>query len=100
MDDDQLTHLSQRMRDGFSRRSALRRLGVGGVAAGTAIGFERHVAGAQSALTTAATEAAARRAVSAINQALASGDTSALDSAFAADYVNHTPRRSPATGQP
>jgi ketosteroid isomerase-like protein len=71
---------------------------------GTAIGLERHVAWAQSTSTsaaanTAATEAAARRAVSAINQALASGDMSVLDTAFAPDYVNHTPRRSPATGQ-
>ena len=81
-----------------SRRSALRRLGAGGVLAAAAFGAGRS-ASAQSSLATAATEAAARRAVSAINQALASGDMAALDTAFAADYVNHTPRQSLLSGQ-
>jgi predicted ester cyclase len=81
-----------------SRRSALRRLGAGGVLAAAAFGAGRS-ASAQSSLATAATEAAARRAVSAINQALASGDVAVLDTAFATDYVNHTPRQSLLSGQ-
>jgi predicted ester cyclase len=81
-----------------SRRSALRRLGAGGVLAAAAFGARRS-ASAQSSLATAATEAAARRAMSAINQAFASGDMAVLDTAFAADYVNHTPRQSMLSGQ-
>jgi predicted ester cyclase len=81
-----------------SRRSALLRLGAGGVLAAAAFGVGRS-ASAQSSLATAATEAAARRAVSAINQALASGDMGVLDTPIAADYVNHTPGQSLLSGQ-
>ncbi len=83
----------------MSRRSALRRLGAGSLAAGAAIGVGRQTGEAQFSFTTAATEAAARRAVSAINQALAGGDMSVLDTAFVPDYVNRTPRRSFLAGQ-
>jgi predicted ester cyclase len=81
------------------RRAALRHIGTSGLAAGLMLGRSIGEAGAQSSLVTAATEAAARRAINAINQALASGDMSLLDLAFAPDYVNHTPHRSPQTGQ-
>ncbi len=70
------------------------------MAAGMMLGAGSRDAGAQSAIASAATEAAARRAINAINQALASGDMALLDLAFAPGYVNHTPRRSTQTGQP
>jgi hypothetical protein len=82
------------------RRDALRRVGAGGLAAGLMLGLGSSEANAQSTLTSAATEAAARRAINAINQVLAGGDMSLLDFAFAPDYVNHTPGSSPQTGQP
>jgi predicted ester cyclase len=82
-----------------SRRSALHRLGAASLAAGIGLGAAEGAVNAQSSLATAATEAAARRAVSAINQALASGDTNVLDAAFASDYVNHTPHHSLLSGQ-
>ena len=91
---------ARRMVAGISRRATLRRLGLGGAAAGAAFAIGRQFTSGQSAFTTAATEAAARRAISAVNQALASGDMSVLDAAFAPDYVNHTPRSSLLTGQP
>lgn len=91
---------AERVLAGMSRRAAARRLGIGGAAAGAAFVVGRQSAAAQFSFATAATEAAARRALSAVNQALASGDMSVLDAAFATDYVNHTPRTSLLTGQP
>ncbi len=82
------------------RRDALRRVGAGGLAAGLMLGIGSRQADAQSTLTSAATEAAARRAINAINQVLAGGDMSLLDFAFASGYVNHTPGTSPLTRQP
>jgi predicted ester cyclase len=81
------------------RRAAIRRLGAGGLAAGLFAGLRAGAVDAQSSLTSAATEAAARRAINAINQALSVGDMTVLDLAFAPDYVNHTPHRSPQSGQ-
>ncbi len=81
------------------RRAAIRRLGAGGLAAGLFVGLRAGAVEAQSSLTSAATEAAARRAINAINQALSVGDMTVLDLAFAPDYVNHTPHRSPQSGQ-
>ena len=66
---------------------------------GVAIGLNREPVAAQFAVSAAATEAAARRAISAINRALASGDMGVLNASFSPDYVNQTPRRSFATGQ-
>jgi ketosteroid isomerase-like protein len=83
---------------GMPRRAALRQIGAGGLA-GLLLASGGREAGAQSSLVTVATEAAARRAVNAVNQALASGDMALLDAAFAPDYVNHTPHRSMQTGQ-
>ena len=100
MNDNQIGRSAGRVLASISRRAALRRLGAGGLAAGTAFGFHRQSAEAQFTISAAATEAAARRAISAINQALASGDMSVLDAAFSPNYVNHTPRRSVASGQP
>ena len=84
----------------MSRRGALRRLGAGGLAAGAAIGAQQRPAQAQFGISSAITEATARRAIAAINRALATGDMSGLDATFSPDYVNHTPRRSFMTGQP
>ncbi len=100
MDDRRIGRSPSRVLVAISRRSALRRLGAAGVATGTALGIAQHSASAQISFATAATESAARRAISAINQALASGDMTVLDTVFATDYVNHTPRHSLLTGQP
>lgn len=81
------------------RRAALRRIGASGVAAGMLGFLAARQGNAQDSLSTASTEAAARRAINAINQALASGDMSLLDFAFDASYVNNTPRVSRQTGQ-
>jgi hypothetical protein len=97
--DNQIGRTAARVLASMSRRGALRRLGVGGLAAGAAIGFGQGPAQAQFAISSAITEATARRAIAAINRALALGDTSGLDATFSRDYVNHTPRRSLATGQ-
>ena len=83
----------------MSRRDAVRRVAAGGMAVGAALVLARRPATAQSSQDPAATEAAARNAIDAINQSLASGDLSLLDAAFAPTYVNHTPRRSFATGR-
>lgn len=99
MDEKFVGRSPRQLQAALSRRSALHRLGAAGLAAGMGLGAAGGSVTAQSSLVTAATEAAARRAVSAINQALASGDTTVLDTAFASDYVNHTPRRSLLTGQ-
>lgn len=81
------------------RRTAIHRLGAGGLAAGLFAGLKAGEASAQSSLVSAATEAAARRAINAVNQAISVGDMTVLDLAFAPDYVNHTPHRSRQTGQ-
>ena len=99
MTDKHLGRAAERMLDAISRRRALRRLAAGGVAAGAAAALERTPAAAQYTLVSAATEAAARRAINAINRALDDGDMTLLDLSFAPDYVNHTPRHSFASGQ-
>ena len=55
------------------RRAALRRIGAGSVGAGMLGLLTASQGHAQDSLSTASTEAAARRAINAINQALASG---------------------------
>src|SRR5918993_1478937 len=99
MGDNQSGRTAGRIFAAVSRRTALRRLGAGGLAAGAATGLQRNAAEAQFAISAAATEAAARRAINAINRALADGDMSVLDQSFSPTYVNRTPRRSFATGQ-
>lgn len=81
------------------RRAVLRQLGAGGLTAGLLLQAFAGQGNAQSAVASAATEAAARRAINAINQALSSGDVSVLNLSFAPSYVNQTPLRSFTTGQ-
>jgi hypothetical protein len=99
VDDNQIGRTAARILASMSRRGALRRLGAGGLAAGIAVGSRQRPAQAQFAISAAITEATARRAIAAINRALAIGDMSGLDATFSPDYVNHTPPRSLATGQ-
>ena len=99
MEENQVGRTAARILTSMSRRGALRRLGAGGLAAGVAIGSQQGPAQAQFGIAPAITEATARRAVAAINRALAAGDMSGLNATFSLDYVNHTPRRSFATGQ-
>jgi hypothetical protein len=100
VEDNQMDRSAARILASMSRRGALRRLGVGGLLAGAAIGARQRPTQAQFAISAAITEATARRAIAAINRALAIGDMSGLDATFSPDYVNHTPRRSLVTGQP
>jgi hypothetical protein len=103
VEDNQIGRTAARIRGSMSRRGALLRLGAGGLAAGAAgaaIGLRQQPTQAQFAISAAITEATARRAIAAINRALAVGDMSGLDATFSPDYVNHTPRRSFVTGQP
>ena len=81
------------------RRAALRQIGASGLTAGLLLHAFAGQGNAQSGIASAATEAAARRAINAINQVLSSGDGSALNLSFAPDYVNQTPVRSFTTGQ-
>jgi hypothetical protein len=99
VEDNQIGRTATRILASMSRRGALRRLGAGSLAAGAAIGSYQRPAQAQFGISAAITEATARRAIAAINRALATGDMSALDAVFSPDYVNHTPRRSSVTGQ-
>ena len=99
VDDNQIGRTAARILTLMSRRGALRRLGAGGLAAGVAVGSQQRPAAAQFSISAAITEATARRAIAAINRALASGDMSDIDATFSPDYVNHTPRRSFVTGQ-
>lgn len=95
--DPKLSHLASPA--SLPRRAALRQLGAGGLAAGLLLQTFTQPGSAQSAVASAATEAAARRAINAINQALSNGDMSVLNLSFAPNYVNHTPLRSFTTGQ-
>lgn len=99
MEDNQTGRTAARILGSTSRRGALLRLGAGGLAVGAAIGARQQPTQAQFAISAAITEATARRAIAAINRALAVGDTSGLDATFSPDFVNHTPRRSLVTGQ-
>ena len=99
MEDNQIGRTAARILTSMSRRGALRRLGAGGLAAGVAVGSRQQPAQAQFAISAAVTEATARRAIAAINRALATGDLSGLNATFSLDYVNHTPPRSFVTGQ-
>ncbi len=99
MNDNQIGRTAARILTSMPRRGALRRLATGGLAASVAVGSQQLPAQAQFAISAAITEATARRAIAAINRALAIGDMSELDATFSPDYVNHTPRRSAVTGQ-
>ena len=99
MGDNQIGRSAVRILAAMSRRGALRQLGAGGLAAGAAMAAGQRPTHAQFAVSAAITEATARRAIAAINQALTIGDMSGLDATFSPDYVNHTPHRSLVTGQ-
>jgi predicted ester cyclase len=89
----------ERLSAAISRRSALRRLGESGLMAGAAMAATSPVMAQQMTDDSAATLEVARQAIAAINQVLTTGDASLLDARFSPDYVDHTPRRSVATGQ-
>ena len=84
---------------GLSRRDAVRRVAAGGMTVGATLTLMRRPAEAQSGSESSVTEAAARNAIDAVNQVLAGDDPGLLDGIFASTYVNHTPRRSFATGR-
>lgn len=96
------THSTQPDNDSptpLPRRAALRQIGASGLTAGLLLHAFTGQGSAQSAIASAATEAAARRAINTINQALSTGDVSVLNLSFAPNYVNQTPGRSFTTGQ-
>lgn len=99
MDHDHVKAQIERLSTAMSRRSALRRLGGSGVAAGAAFGATAPVMAQQTNDVSAATLEVARQAITAINQVLATGDASLIDAQFAPGFIDHTPRRSVATGQ-
>jgi predicted ester cyclase len=99
VENDPLKSQWKRISAGTSRRSVLRRLGGSGIAAGAALGTTQAVFGQQTTDVSAATLNVARQALAAVNQTLATGNTSLLDAPFSPDYIDHTPRRSLATGQ-
>jgi predicted ester cyclase len=84
----------------LSRRSALARSVGGGLAAGVLLGGGARGAAARSGTETATTEATVRQAIGIINDVLDGGDVAALERVFAPEYVNRTPRRPHAGGQP
>jgi predicted ester cyclase len=96
---DDLNRLEPDLSTHLPRRAALRHLGAGGLGAGLLLHALSGSGAAQSAVASAATEAAARRAINAINQALSTGDLSVLNLSFAPSYVNRTPARSFTTSQ-
>jgi uncharacterized cupredoxin-like copper-binding protein/predicted ester cyclase len=81
-----------------SRRGALGRLGAALIVAGVAHSGARSTA-AQATPGAGASEAVARAAIAAVNDALASGDTRALDAVFAPEVQGHPPHRSLVTGE-
>ena len=99
MEQDHLKARFERLSAAMSRRSALRRLGESGLMAGAAMGATSPVLAQETTDVSAATLEVARQAITAVNQVLATGDASLLDAPFSPDYVDHTPRRSVATGQ-
>ena len=56
--------------------------------------------GAQATPPPAAVEEVARQAIAAINEAMATGETGAIDVVFASDVAGHPPHRSLVTGEP
>lgn len=83
-----------------SRRSALSRLGAGALVFGVLASTLRETTRAQATPTANEVEAVARQAIDAVNDAMASGDTSALDAVFAPEVQGHPSHRSLVTGEP
>jgi uncharacterized cupredoxin-like copper-binding protein/predicted ester cyclase len=83
-----------------SRRRALTRLGFGALVLGMLAGMRSRTTGAQATPTAGAADAVARQAITAVNEALATGEMNAIDAAFAPEVVGHPPHRSLVTGEP
>ena len=94
MNVDVMTQPSSDGRIGASRRAVLGRLGAV-VAAGTLARAPHQTAFAQATRDAAALDALARQAIDAVNEALATGETSALDAVFAPDVAGHPPASLP-----
>ena len=82
-----------------SRRGALHLLGAAALALSALAGSQRASSATQATAAAGAAETAAREAIASINEALASGDTNALDAIFSATVVGHPPHRSLITGE-
>ena len=100
MQQGQTTISSRNVVASLSRRGALGRLGAAVlVGAGLTNAGVRSVV-AQATPGAGASEAVARQALEAVNDAMASGDTSALDAVFAPEVQGHPSHRSLVTGEP
>ncbi len=99
MEPDHVKTQFERLSSAMSRRSALRRFGKSGLVAGAAIGATSPVKAQEATDVSAATLDVGLQAITTINQVLATGDASLLDAHFSPNYIDHTPRRSIATGQ-
>jgi uncharacterized cupredoxin-like copper-binding protein/predicted ester cyclase len=83
-----------------SRRRALSRLSAGALVFGVLANTLRETTRAQATPAADEVEAVARQAIDAVNHAMASGDTSALDAVFAPEVQGHPSHRSLVTGEP
>lgn len=83
----------------LSRRKGFGRLGAALIVAGVAHSGARSTA-AQATPGAGASEAVARAAIDAVNDAMATGDASALDAVFTPEVQGHPPHRSLETGEP
>jgi uncharacterized cupredoxin-like copper-binding protein/predicted ester cyclase len=86
-------------RTSLSRRKALGHLGAGTLMVGALVGPGMRSAAAQATPAAGSIEAAARQAIEAINEAMATGEASGLDAMFAPDVAGHPPHRSLVTGE-
>ncbi|MCC7024190.1 MAG: ester cyclase [Thermomicrobiales bacterium] len=85
--------LRRTLRAEASRRAVVHGLGAASAGALALLGSSRPA-------VAHGTEDVARQAIDAVNQALATGDTSGLDAVFAAGLQGHPPHTSLATGEP
>jgi predicted ester cyclase len=67
---------------------------------GLATSWQAHVAAQEASPAAGDVEAVARQAIEALDQALTTGDTTAIDAVFAPEYVDHTPDIVPTGGGP
>ena len=100
MNDDMTTLQPGDSTTSLSRRRALGHLGMGALVVGALTGPAMGTVAAQATPAAGSIEAVARQAIDAINEAMTSGETSALDAIFAADGAGHPPHRSLVTGEP
>ena len=83
----------------LSRRRALGHLGAGALVVGALAGPGVGTVAAQATPATNSVEAFARQAIEVVNEAIASGEASAIDAVFAPDVAGHPPHRSLVTGE-